>query len=165
MSSLLDTLNLMRQYQKENGIKEQCITNTQTLYSILTDNKIDNVSAKAVFVLTNDIDNGISILCGGHIVVMIDGTIIEPSYDMFCRKEIYYFDNAKSLINSLSTEDREKIKGQFKKIFGDHIRFLEYEKKINNGEFVICDRSYYDQQLDYVLKYNNKIVEINKKKK
>jgi hypothetical protein len=44
----------MRDYQKKNNKKKNCITNTQYLYDVFIKNSIMNVKTKAVFVLANN---------------------------------------------------------------------------------------------------------------
>ena len=43
----------MREYQKENNITKQCITNSQYLYDIIKMNSSNNVKTKAVFVFSD----------------------------------------------------------------------------------------------------------------
>lgn len=78
---------------------------------------------------------------------MWNDSIIEPSYEMHSKQEIQYFDNMKTLIETVPDVllHEEKIAETQKKF----IHFIEMSKKINNGEFLICDQTFYDEQADY----------------
>ena len=100
----------MREFQKQNNIKKQCITNTQYLYDNITMNSV-NVKAKPVFVFSHDDEEGTATFVGGHLLVILDdGTMIEPSYDIFCLKNKSYFDNIKDLMDVFDNKDDLKSK-------------------------------------------------------
>jgi hypothetical protein len=128
----------MREYQKENNIKNQCVTNAQYLYDIIKTNSNSNVKTKAVFVFSHNNEEDTSIFVSGHLIVILnDETIIEPSYDIFCLKNISYFDNIKDLVNIFDDKVKLKSKIDIKKLICDHIHFMKLSDQINNGELII----------------------------
>ena len=149
----------MREFQKNNGIKKQCVTNTQYLYDIIKMNNINNVKAKAVFVFSSDDDTDTGVFVGGHLVVILDDeTIIEPSYDIFCLKNKSYFDNIKDLMDMFNDNDKVNLKSRLdiKKIVCDHIHFIKLAEQINNGQLTITEKKFYNHQADYIEKIYSK---------
>lgn len=147
----------MREYQKENNIKKQCVTNAQYLYDTIKMNSNSNVKTKAVFVFSNNNEEDTAIFVGGHLIVILDDeTIIEPSYDIFCLKNISYFDNIKDLVNIFDDKVCLNSKIDIKKLIYDHIHFMKISDQINNGEFIITDKKHYNKQADYIEKIYSK---------
>ena len=139
----------MREYQKKKSIKKECLTNTQYLYDIIKMNFTNNVKTKAIYVFSDD--DGIAHLLN-HLVVVLDGKTIDPSFDVFCLKNKSYFDNIKDLMDNFDDKTMLKTRIDIKKYTCSHFKFIKLAEQINNGEFVICDRKHYDEQGDYVLK-------------
>lgn len=143
----------MREYQKENNIRKHCITNVFYLYCIIKriTNININMKAKAVYVCANN-EEDTFIFVGGHIVLELgDGTIIEPSYDIFSLKNVAYYDNIKDYYNNIKdVVDITKV--DIKNIVDNNIYFMDIAKRINNGELIISDEKYYDKQADYIEK-------------
>jgi len=145
----------MREFQKNKGIKKQCVTNAQYLYDIIKMNSIDNVKAKAVFVFSCDDDTNTLVFVGGHLVVMLeDGTMIDPSYDIFCLKDKSYFDNIKDLMDMFNENSKMILKSgvDIKQIVRDHIHFIKLAEQINNGKHTFTTKKFYDDQADYIEK-------------
>ena len=141
----------MREFQEKNYIKNQCITNTQYLYDCIKQNSIINVKVKAIFAFSRDDETDTTIFVGGHLVVVLDDdTIIDPSYDIFCLKNILYFVNIKELMDIFDDKDYLKTKVDIKKIVLDHITFMKYADQINNGECIVTDKKFYNDQADYI---------------
>jgi hypothetical protein len=147
----------MREYQKENNIKNQCVTNAQYLYDIIKTNSNSNVKTKAVFVFSHNNEEDTNIFVSGHLIVILnDETIIEPSYDIFCLKNISYFDNIKDLVNIFDDKVKLKSKIDIKKLICDHIHFMKLSDQINNGELIITEKNHYNKQADYIEKIYSK---------
>lgn len=141
----------MREFQKINCIKEQCVTNVQYLYDCIKMNNLYNlkVKVKPVIVVSFDKETKTIICVGGHLIVESDdGTIFEPSYDIFRLKNKTYFYNIKNLMDSYDNE----LKTDIKTIICLFIRFVKLAEQINNGELVICDNEFYNNQADYIEK-------------
>jgi hypothetical protein len=147
----------MREYQKENNITKQCITNSQYLYDIIKMNSSNNVKTKAVFVFSDKNEEDACIFISGHLVVVLDDdTMIDPSYDIFCLKNTSYFDNIKDLMNIFDDKVLVKTKVDIKKIIRDHIHFMKIAEQINNGDCVITEKEHYNRQADYIEKIYSK---------
>jgi hypothetical protein len=155
----------MREFQRKNNIKNNCITNVQYLYDVIRMNRKDiNVKTKAVFVFSYDDITKIPILNDGHLVVILnDKTIIDPSYDVFCLRNKMYFDNLKDLMDSITNNDdlksnfnMDELKANFnvKQSLITHIRFKNISNRINNGELLISDKKFYTEQADYIEQVN-----------
>ena len=116
-------------------------------------NSNSNVKTKAVFVFSDNNEEDSAIFVGGHIAIILDDeTIIEPSYDIFCLKNISYFDNIKDLVNIFDDKVKLKSKIDIKKLICDHIHFMKISQQINNGELIITDKTHYNKQADYIEK-------------
>lgn len=158
LSILISNIILsMREFQKENNIKKQCVTNVQYLCDTIKMNTRGNVKAKAVLVFSSDNETETAIFVGGHLVVVLDDdTIIDPSYDIFCLKNKSYFDNIKDLVDMFDNKVQLKSKIDIKKLVCDHIHFMKLADQINNGEFLITEKKFYNEQADYIEKlYSN----------
>jgi len=141
----------MRKYQKENDIKRECVTNAQYLYDIIKINSNSDVKTKAVYVFSHNEEDNTLVYLGGHIVVILNNNlVIEPSNDVFCLKNVSYFDNFKDFINIFDDKVLLKSKVNIKKLIDDHIVFTKLSDKINNGELIICDKIHYNKQADYI---------------
>ena len=146
----------MREYQKENNIKKQCVTNAQYLYDTIKMNSISNIKTKAVYVFSDN-NEGTAIFLGGHLVVVFDdGTIIEPSYDIFCLKNKSYFDNITDLLDIFDDKVELKSKIDIKKLISDHMHFITLSEQINKGTLIITDKEHYNKQADYIEKLYSK---------
>jgi len=150
----------MREFQKENNIKSQCVTNTQYLYDIIKNNSsITNVKAKAVYVFSNGAETTTGHFVSGHLVVVLDdGTIIDPSYDVFCLKNKSYFDNIKDLMDRFDDKNKLNTKIDIRNMVSQHIHFMKLAEQINNGELIITDKKFYNDQADYIEKLYSKYI-------
>lgn len=92
---------------------------------------------------SNDNDT-VKIISGHLVIVFDDDTIIEPSYDVFC------LDNIKDLMDNFNEKNKTKI--DIKKLVSDHLHFTKIAEQMNNGKFLIVDKTFYNQQADYIEK-------------
>ena len=149
----------MREFQKKNCITKQCVTNTQFLYDCIKMNtRSSNVKVKAVLGFSNDDATSTGVFVGGHLVLILDDneTVIDPSYDIFRLKNISYYDNVKDLIDIFKDKTELKKRFDLKTLFSEHIQFMKLAEQINNGEFIITDKQFYDNQADYIEKLYSK---------
>lgn len=141
----------MRQYQKENGIEKQCITNTQYLYDFIMTNSTSDVKVKAVLVI-GEREEGVLCLVSGHLVVILDDElVIDPSYDVSSLKNRRYFDNVNDFLKCISDVDRTKFPVDVKTIIESQLKFMKYAKKMNNGDCLVVDEDFYNKQADYIV--------------
>ena len=144
----------MREFQKENNIKGHCITNTQYLYDFIKMNINNaNAKAKAVLVISVDIELDTCFTTSGHLVVVLDDElIIDPSYDVYSLKNKTYFHNIKDLMSFVKDNDKFKSKVDIKQLIDHHIHFTKLAETINNGECLITEKKFYNNQADYIEK-------------
>jgi hypothetical protein len=145
-------IKYMIEFQKNNNIKGQCITNTQYLYDHINHN-FSNIKhkAKAVICVTN---NNNIITCIVHMVIIIDNNIYDPSYEIISLNNLSYYDNIKTIISVLPHVSKEMIS----KTFTGFIKFIELADKINKGGLLVCDKDFYNNQADYVEIKNKKLI-------
>ena len=138
---------VMREYQEMNNITEMCMTNTQTLYDIIKASfpSVD-VKAKAV-ICCNEMEPRGVIKQTIHLMIIADGIYYEPSYELYAVKPMY-FSNIKNLLEGFIPNNL--IKDNLKDTLQSFLIFVEHEKNINNGDFLITDKDYYNNQLDYI---------------
>jgi hypothetical protein len=145
----------MREFQKKNCIKKQCISNSQYLYDCIKINYCNiNVKVKAVLALSINSETETFVFVGGHLVIVLDNdSVIDPSYDIFCLKDISYFDNIKDLMDMFGN-DKNKLntKIDLKKIIYNHIHFKKIADRMNNGECLVSEKAFYNEQADYIEK-------------
>ena len=149
----------MREFQKQNCITKQCVTNTQFLYDCITMSiRNSNVKVKAVLGFSNDDVTDTCVFVGGHLVLILDDneTVIDPSYDIFRLKNISYYDNIKDLIDIFKDKSELKKRFDLKKMLSEHIQFMKLAEQINNGEFIIYYEQFYNNQADYIEKLYSK---------
>ena len=154
LGMISDIVRFMREFQEQNCIIKQCITNAQYLYDFIKTNGIINVKVKAVIVISNNYDK-ISIIVGGYLVVVLDDKhIIDPSNEIFTLKDKSYFDNIKDFTNNfnLETSNQENNRELIKQTIHTFLRFYKIAEQINNGELIITDKEFYNNQADYIEK-------------
>jgi hypothetical protein len=159
----------MREFQAKNNIKNQCVTNTQYLYDVIRKNTTNNVKVKAVIVASSNNETNTFFCVGGHLVVELSGPdeliTIEPSYDVFSLKDKSYFDNIKDFTNMFKDSnnnydyDKEQkiiVTDLIEQSIRHFIKFKKLAEQINNGELLICDKEFYNNQADYIETLLNK---------
>jgi hypothetical protein len=140
---LIKILETMHQYQKDNSIKNECITNAQFFYDCMNSSGIPAKAKAVITVHSNGDDNVVT----SHICIQLeDGTLIDPSYDIHSSDANYY--------ESLASI-RKTIMGisnglNAREFITNWLKFLEYEKIINSGVCLVSNRDYYNKQADYV---------------
>jgi len=146
---------VMREYQKMNNTIEMCMTNTQTLYDIIKASFPDvDVKAKAVICCNtidanaDDHDRTPILKQTIHLMIIADGVYYEPSYELYSSRDIQYFSSIKNLLEGVIPNTL--IKDNLKDTLQSFLRFVEHEHNINNGDFLITDKDYYNNQLDYI---------------
>ena len=142
--TIFNMANSMREFQKKNSITKQCITNVQFLSDCIKRNTNENIFVKAVFVLSTDC--GVFKCVSGHLVIIIDNQIIDPSHDVYSRNDRKYFDNVKDMIDNCD----DGFKPHAKDLISDFLAFMKYADQINNGELLVPDKLFYNQQADYI---------------
>ena len=158
---------LLRKYQKDNNIKGQCITNCQILFDLYNNNikpLIDlEIKVKAVMVACNFEDLQATGIVQGHLILDLDGELIEPSYEIFIFPKPIYFDNIKRFNDCVkwneATSKEEEIQNK-KDTFSKFLDFKKLADEMNEGKFTIVDLEYYNNAIDYLVadKESGKVV-------
>ena len=156
----------MREYQKENNITKQCITNAQFIYDIIKFNSTNDVKTKSVIVFSNDKETNSVTLVGGHLVIILDddNDVIDPSYEVFSLKNKLYFDNIDNFMSYFNEDDKITLKSKLniKKVISDYLKFIKISEQINNGKFIITNKEFYNKQANYIEnKYSKYLISIN----
>ena len=140
----------MREFQAKNCIKNECLTNTQYLYDCIKINfNSANVKAKAVMVVS--IESDTFICCTGHLILVLnDGIIFDPSYDIYSLKNKRYFYNIKDLISNIDDKNKLKILVDINELINNHLHFIKLAEQINNGACLISNKKFYNEQADYI---------------
>jgi len=142
----------MREFQEKNGIKKQCVTNTQYLYDCIKMNFNNaNVKAKALLVASLDIESGTFVITAGHLVVILDDEIIiDASHDVFSLKNKTYFHNVNDLISNFHHKDKLRTNFDIKELIHNHLHFMKLAEQINNGACIKSNKKFYNDQADYI---------------
>jgi hypothetical protein len=141
---IADTILKMREYQKINKVKKQCTTNCQYLYDCIKYNIDVKLSVRPMYVVS--IDENTFTLMGGHVVVMLRDTLLEPSYDVHTMKNKKYYHNISDVLSAYKIHDKSILKKAIK----DHINFQKTADEINSGVILIASKEHYNKQADYV---------------
>lgn len=140
----------MYEFQKLNKITKQCVTNVQFLFDLIKF-KYPNVKVVPVIVLFDGLDLNQTCLIDGHLILVFEneeGIIIDPSYEIKILKNKHYFYKIRDFIKNTDVNNDNKY--ILKKVIDTFLKFQKLADKINNNEFVICDRDFYNNQVDYI---------------
>lgn len=143
---------LMHRYQKENNVENECVTNVQYLFDQLHSLGIKCKASPAIVMCEDAMINM------GHVVIILDdGSVIDPSYEIAKLQNIQYYDNIKTFINIFHKEcfEDEETKDVFKNIIKHFISFNNLANRINDSiqtgkTAVVCDNKHYHKQADYI---------------
>lgn len=144
----METLILnMYKFQKNKGIKDQCVTNTQFLYDCIKHSYKTDVKPRACIVLSLP-ENKEELRTIIHLVVGVNDTIIDPSYDIASLKPKKYYFDIKTYMEAIK---RINVSLDFKKkIIERFMVFLRLAKRIEAGELLVCDEKFYKEQADFI---------------
>jgi hypothetical protein len=136
-------LKAMWDYQKENGITRQCLTNTQYALDCIKANSL-GVKAEAKAVIAVSIHEDVCEVIYGHLVVCIDDWILDPSYEIKSKPNVKYFDSIKSIKRCIDIPlDKDNIK--------DFIKFIKLADLMNTTDKAyVADKTFYNNQADAV---------------
>ena len=125
-----------------------CITNCVYLRDSLIVNGF-NAKVKPVIALYDNAIDKIQVCCI-HMVIECNGHILDASYEIH-NTNAEYFD---TLGDVLSLLKKNIYYGELdkKEVIAGFIRFIDFAKRINQGELLIVDKEYYDSQADYLEK-------------
>ena len=144
-------LSDMHQFQKDNEITKQCITNVQYYYDIMN-TKGFNVKAKPVIAIYSKLNGNeyITITVIHMVISYENGIILDPSYEIGSIQNCQYCDTIKGLIELLSTYPSPLTKEYIASIITQFVKFKKIADDINQDKFTICDKDFYHNQHDYI---------------
>jgi hypothetical protein len=143
-------LNAMYTYQRDNLITSQCVTNTQYMYDLMK-NKYPQEDIKTVPVICYaEHDEEQCCVVVAHVVVECNGSVIDPSYETVSQNCSYIF----TLQEFLKRVPQLQYKWK-RTIIEKFVDLSKLTERINNGEFVICDKEFYKEQHFFVEKLLN----------
>lgn len=145
----------MREYQRINNIVNKCVTNTQLLYDMMSDFGIKNIKVDAVIAIRPpDLEIPQVKICAGHLVIMIDDVLIDPSYEIYSMPNKLYVHNIKELSEYLKSyndiQSQNTLKNSIEYCIDHHLRFKTHANKINNG-IKYADDDYYSKLKKHLL--------------
>jgi len=139
----------MLEFQKNNNIKNECVTNCIIMRDYLKCLNIDDVKVKSVIVIGTR--NKQRVINTGHLVIDIgNDEMIECSHDVNSYENDTYIDKLKNLFYILPN----LTKNQKKEAIENTLSFKRYENLLNNGEFCVTSKVYHEQ-LNYIEKKCN----------
>ena len=142
---------LMFEYQKNNNVEKQCITNCQYFLDCIKANCPD-LNPEAVACIVCIIDDDIkAIVYMNHVMIRCGDKYIEPSYelDVIPDTNKYHYFTISDLKSN--TPFRNADKEFIKQSISNHIYFIDVARRINAGkEVVIASSALYKAQADYV---------------
>lgn len=149
MTIINDIINLMLEYQKNNNITKECITNAIYCCDQLNYN---GYKSKVKAVIMTSINNEELSVCGGHLVIDIgNNQLIDASYETNSKPNQNYFDNINNLIAMYPSikNDKELLSFTIK----NFMNFIKIEKDINYYyKCIVSNKEHYNKQANYVEK-------------
>ena len=136
----MNIVHLMLEYQKKNNIKGKCFTNSLYLKDYLTIILQLNVKMKAVIAISK-----VKFVVNYwiHVVIEVDGKIIDPSYETSQYNPIY----VDTIVKALPLIGCEVSK---KEIIENFLNFTKIVKEINDNVYERFDNDYYMTQAEYI---------------
>jgi hypothetical protein len=110
MDKILQVLKKMNEFQEQNNITEQCLTNAQFVYQYIQNNKLGKCNVTAVIAVINVNENN-KIVCCCHFVVEFynegKNKIIDPSFEYNKHSNVVYYKNYEEFIdNEFTIQDK-----------------------------------------------------------
>lgn len=145
----------MREYQRINNIERECCMNTKLVYEMLQASNIENdFKIQPCFAIFTREDKTIIVV---HLVIDIDGSVIDPSYEVYSKEDVEYYKTINDFKRALSHphNSSEQISRIFSREYiTKFLQFVQYAKNIMDG----CAMSrtamdYYYAQREYAKNY------------
>jgi len=141
----------MHQYQKENHIIKHCTDNVLFLYDCIRASD-PSLCPKicAVLCIKLDIESKHVRINMGHLVVVIQDKIFDPSFEL-CGFEYYStVKNFKTRIHEIENTCTFVEPVDKRLCVKTFLHFQTLATRMNQGEGLISDRDYYNKQADHV---------------
>jgi hypothetical protein len=143
----------MLDYQKQNQITKQCITNCLYLYRQIRCSSNLNPKVISVFMTSHEPDTETINFFSGHLVITFDNNgktyIVDPSFEFWSKKNKTYMFTVSELQQN---HPYFKKCDRMREIINDFIEFDKLASRINNGECIVGENGegLYMRQADYV---------------
>ena len=121
-NKLMQLLKKMNDFQEQNNITEECLTNAQFVYKYIKNNQLGECNVRAVIVVINEKNK--KIVCSCHFVIEYDSKIIDPSYEYNKYSNAVYYTNYNKFIET-------EFNYQDKIYFGDYTKMKYINKFLN----------------------------------
>jgi SOS response regulatory protein OraA/RecX len=152
-------LKLMHTYQRKEGIKGQCLANTQYLHNCY-EASCPWMKTKAIAVIAHreiyterEIDGKMQVeivqYIITHVVLQLNKTqLIDPSAEVNDQDMTYIAYNIPTFLKRLKTKGISET--EIKKILTEYLALMKCANRINAGEIIVADKAFYDAQADYI---------------
>jgi len=155
---------IMFDFQEENNIERECVSNTHfflTELRKLIDDGVEFIAKPKVvmaFYMSGRYgEKPIPVINVAHVVADVNGVIIDPSYEIYSKDKLKYFDTVKDLVEFLD-------KGKYymthpdlsvdRYVISEFLNFKNlYEENMTFEEGKVYDIDYYDKQELYLYNY------------
>ena len=143
---IVKVVDLMREYQRENDIKNQCITNCQYLYdTIIYSFKSLKHRVKVKPVIFVSLSKQLFVI---HMVVEFDDFIIDPSYETFSVEDREYYSSIGDIKNIFKHIDGGLTHRECIEIF---LKFVNCAEQMNKYNIcMVACKDFYNKQADYI---------------
>ncbi len=136
MINLALALGAMIEYQEEHGITKCCMTNCQIIFDFLRGSK------KKVEVIPCMVELSPGVMMA-HLVVTLDGDILEPSYEVLKMPHKRYYRTISELPRGVHPDDLREMISLF-------LAMSDVARDMNQGECCVSDKSVYHGQWDRI---------------
>lgn len=149
---IVDVMAHMLNFQSQNLITRECMTNVQYLYDCIKMSSPNNRAiVKPVMVINHE--GRTFQFIAAHLVIELDnGQLLDPSYEVFSLKNSRYYDDVENMLGRFDKSGRKEFIQNYGNTFDDFKKFNEIAKQMNSGQCLIHDKKFYDAQADYVEK-------------
>ena len=158
MSKIRKLLDLMHEYQRINKINGECVTNVQYLYDTINFNYPNleyKPKVKAVICFYQDLKKHTNVINIHMVIMMNNKNLIDPSYEINSLENVLYFDSIKEFIDVIGKEFMKTI--SIKDFIEKFLHFKDIEETINNGDCLIVNKKYYNNQADHIENHFRKL--------
>ena len=147
MATALKFLECMLKYQQINNIKQQCMVNAQFLRNYFIEIRGSPVVKPTICV---GIKNGCTVTIPAHLTILIDGILIDPSYEFQSIENKVYLHSIDEFVEFCKINEYDVTESPgFKYQMANFLRFVESAKRMNNGEQLPLTK-YYNKLGKYV---------------
>jgi hypothetical protein len=145
---------LMREYQKKEGITDECMTNAYYLFNYIKQYFPDEKVEVMPVMVIGENNEGDPRWWMGHLVVVWtmkdEEYILESSYEVSSLKKKEYFADFKLLWDYIKHTSDDETKNKIKSRYRDFPPFIDRAKEINRGKIIISNLEFYQGQVRYI---------------